>query len=395
MSFKTRLEKRAFREPSKYAAAVTTEAARPLLALARRALARRPPLPAKDWTRAILLGDDHIGDVLWRTFSLPFLRSKFPKCEWVFVASEPAAALLRGNPHLASILVSPQPVETRTVSRTAALIRDAHVDAVVCYNAVNYHRDVVAATVAGVSSVAAFCHKGCSGLITHPLPLRFPQPFSAYFSDAINHLADSSECHSLRPEVFVTDLESQTAKGIRDKHFRPIDPILALGVTGRQPHGVQLKHHLAHALREVQLKHPSVQIAVMGAPEEFEELTGLIRATSINAALLAGQLSVRESVAFLRLCHGTLAVDSGLRHMANAAGCPVVFFRNLYSFAVETGRYLDTEVDIAPDVENLSRQSLEIAPPLLPLTEVVAVVESHLLERWSLTTNSSSIENPI
>ncbi len=43
-----------------------------------------------------------------------------------------------------------------------------------------------------------------------------------------------------------------------------------------------------------------------------------------------------------------LTTDSGPRHIANAAGVPVFFFRNLRSDPVETGAYLDTETDFCP-----------------------------------------------
>jgi ADP-heptose:LPS heptosyltransferase len=45
---------------------------------------------------------------------------------------------------------------------------------------------------------------------------------------------------------------------------------------------------------------------------------------------------------------GVFTADSGPRHLANAAGTPVVFVRNLWFPSAEAGPYCDTEVDVVP-----------------------------------------------
>ena len=54
-----------------------------------------------------------------------------------------------------------------------------------------------------------------------------------------------------------------------------------------------------------------------------------------------------------------LTSDSGPRHIANAAGVPVFFIRNLWSNRIESGPYIDTETDLAPLDEHVppERQS--------------------------------------
>jgi hypothetical protein len=56
-----------------------------------------------------------------------------------------------------------------------------------------------------------------------------------------------------------------------------------------------------------------------------------------------------------------IALDSGPRHLGNAAGIPVLFARNLSHSKIEAGQYCSTEIDLAPDVEYLSdEQALNV-----------------------------------
>jgi ADP-heptose:LPS heptosyltransferase len=66
----------------------------------------------------------------------------------------------------------------------------------------------------------------------------------------------------------------------------------------------------------------------------------------------AGRINLRALVSFLRKCDAVLTTDSGPRHLANAAGVPVVYLRNLLSLETETGSYLASEHDLVPPAEN-------------------------------------------
>ncbi|HEY8965564.1 MAG TPA: hypothetical protein VIM58_03920, partial [Candidatus Methylacidiphilales bacterium] len=94
----------AFRSRANYILALGTEAAAPLL----RGFARivsPPPLPPPSWRRGVLLGADHIGDILFRSASLPLLARVLPECSWSWLCGPPADAIVEADPLVAGGVV--------------------------------------------------------------------------------------------------------------------------------------------------------------------------------------------------------------------------------------------------------------------------------------------------
>ncbi|MCX7590850.1 MAG: hypothetical protein N2255_04395, partial [Kiritimatiellae bacterium] len=102
-----------------------------------------------------------------------------------------------------------------------------------------------------------------------------------------------------------------------------------------------------------------------GSADEELQLNSLQARFCPDAPVLAGRLNLRALTVFLKYCNLVFASDSGPRHLANAAGIPVVFLRNLNARRAEAGPYLDTETDLAPSLECLRLKPAEMAhlPP--------------------------------
>src|SRR5262249_18307252 len=98
-------------------------------------------------------------------------------------------------------------------------------------------------------------------------------------------------------------------------------------------------------------KHSGAQIVLSGSKQDAPVLHQFAATCRVPCQIMAGALSLRGLFYFLKKCSAVLAPDSGPRHIANAAGTPVVFIRNLYCSKVETGRYCENEIDLSPDVE--------------------------------------------
>ena len=81
----------------------------------------------------------------------------------------------------------------------------------------------------------------------------------------------------------------------------------------------------------------------------------------------AGSLGLRALSCFLSHFATVLTTDSGPRHIANAAGVPVVFVRNVWSNAVETGVYVDTRpTSAAPRTMPIAATDPRSSPPWTP-----------------------------
>ena len=88
-----------------------------------------------------------------------------------------------------------------------------------------------------------------------------------------------------------------------------------------------------------------------GSKHDASTLGEFAARCSIPCKVMAGELGLRELFYFLKKCSAVLSPDSGPRHIANAAGTPVVFIRNLFCSKIETGKYCQNEIDLSPDVE--------------------------------------------
>ena len=357
----------AFLSPRLYRLAVASEWLAPLLRLAGRARRLPAPRPPSEWRRAVLLGAHHIGDVLYNTPSLPALHRGLPECEWWHVARGGAAEVLRGNPSLAGTIT---PEEFQTNARKW--------DAVVCYNSASNLRDLALAWRLGIPSRAGYVHKGFSALVTHPIEIRFPQPYPAYFRDLVTQFTGLAPDWPLLPQVSVAPPDEASAQ----RHWSALrlgestHPVLACFVTSRQPSGVWPAESFARAVALARTR-SGFEVVLMGAAEDRLVLERLEREFLPGARVSAGDLSLTALAAFLRRCAAVLCPDSGPRHLANAAGCRVLYVPNLAVGKVQTGTYLPTETDLAPEWEKVPPADQAAVFAKIPLERVaIAVVEA-------------------
>ena len=308
----------------------------------------------------MILGPSHIGDVLYNTASLPALRAGLPDCRWTYVAAGASAQVLRGNPCLEEVVaVEESENYPAHLARLRALLAPRRFDVALTYASGGNWRELVAAANAGIPNRIGYVHKGFSGLVTHPVTIRFPQPFPAYFRDLVCQLTGANPVTavpSLRPLVHPTAADEQAVDRVGERlGLNWNAPILACAVTSRQPSGIWPRERFLESIRHVRERQPCTVI-YFGATTDASELRQLADQSGPGAHVLAGDLEPRGVVALLRRCRGALTADSGARHLANAAGIPVVFVRNISFRHVEAGAYCDTDHDMAPP-------DLELVPP--------------------------------
>src|SRR5207244_13330543 len=93
------------------------------------------------------------------------------------------------------------------------------------------------------------------------------------------------------------------------------------------------------------------QVVLAGSKQDTPVLGQFAAQRGVPCRVMAGELGLRGLFCFLKKCAAVLAPDSGPRHIANAAGTPVVFIRNLVGSKIETGKYCQNEIDLSPDAE--------------------------------------------
>lgn len=348
-----RIQRSSFQQPHNYWLACASELLRPALAALARRWSPGPLTPPTAWRRGLLLGANHIGDCLYLTPSLAALRRGLPGCEWFVAAPAPACEVLETNPHLAGCVRLD--VTTASLAQARAeLAALGPFDAAVCYSHIRAWPHLLRLARLGIPNRAGYVHKGFSGLVTHPLAHRHPQPFPAYCRDLVSQLASQPGAESLRPQVFPTEADRQAATACWERLGLANGlPVVMCFCTSRQPTGVWPLEQFAATLR---LLHQRGQhrIVLGGSAADRAALERVRTLAGLDCPVLAGELPLRALVCLLERCAAVLAPDTGTRHLANAAGVPVVFVRNLYVNRIESGTYCPTECDVAPPVEFVS-----------------------------------------
>jgi ADP-heptose:LPS heptosyltransferase len=343
------LEPASIRRARNRAGAILSEWAAPLLAPLARAHCGSPTPPA-DWRSLVILGSSHIGDVMFRTASLPVLRRALPQCHITYACEPFAAELLATNPNVDA---------TRHVDRVEHL---RGFDAALCTNHIAYHRDLVMATRAGIPNRVAFVHKGLSALATRRVRADYPRPAPAYTRAMVAAVTGTEPTWALTPQLFLADDDVREADIAR--HTTEIDtarPLIACTLTNRQPH--TRTWPVAAYLRTLELvaRETGAAIVLCGSANDAPVLHEAAAACAVPCQVLAGGLRLRAFAAFLRRCDVLLSTDSGPRHIANAVGTPVVFVRSLNVSRVEIGAYCETEIDACGDDEWLSPAAQDAA----------------------------------
>src|SRR5688572_9121316 len=99
-----RVNDAAFRTRTKRWLAHTSEFVAPLLRTGAAMASRGAPGEPHKWRNGLILGHNHIGDVVYRTCSLDQLADGLPECEWSYLTSAESAELLEGNPAIRQVL---------------------------------------------------------------------------------------------------------------------------------------------------------------------------------------------------------------------------------------------------------------------------------------------------
>jgi heptosyltransferase-1 len=368
----------AFRKRRNLMLAYGSELASPLLRLLAGAATRGPRTKPGDWRRGLILSHTHIGDVLYRTSSLPVLRESLPRCEWSYATSAESAPVLANNPDIAEVM----PViegENSWNLRPGGFreLASRGFDAVLCTNTLRHYPDLALALRLGIPNRVAFSGKGFTGLINHPVTLPFPSSYAGYFQHMVRTITGTHGDWPLRPRMYPSASDRATAGSVWSSLKLGGRPVVACSLRTRQARGNWPEQLLIAALTSARRRH-DFDVVLCGAPSDASALGEISRALPFPSHVLAGRVDLPGFTAFLSRCSVLLTLDSGPRHLGNAAGIPVVFARNLSHSKVEAGRYCDTESDIAPDLEYLDDDEIAVAATTTSPEDVASVLLKRL-----------------
>lgn len=373
------VEPRAFSKRRNLWLAHASEIASPLLRLAARSRAKRPPSPRHEWRRGLILGHTHIGDVLYRTCSLPALREHLPNCEWYYATTAGAAEVLKGNPHVREILPVINGEDSwDLVDGGFDQLASRDFDVALCTNTLRHYPDLLLASFLGIPNRVGFSGKGFSGLMTQAVTMNFPESYASYFRAMVAAVLGRPADWELRPRLYPSEgAEAGAARIWSELGLSSARAVVACSLTTRQARG-NWPAEVLLAILENARRQQEFDIVFSGGTGDVAYLNALAHNFPFDVRVLAGRADLLTFAAFLSRCSALLTLDSGPRHIGNAMRIPVVFARNLSHSRVEAGAYCAGETDLAPRVEHLSSAEADTVARSQPVPLLATTLLSKL-----------------
>ena len=352
MQHRSKLVRENFGRRRYYYAARVAELLIPLQILAVRCCVSAKPKPPGEWRRGLILGSHHIGDVLWRTASLDKLQHGLPDIEWYYLTSPAVAPILENNPHLKGVLPFYQHHTNKATRQGIQEIRSMQFDVALCTNKYNYGNELCLALRCGIPNRVCYTYKGLSALVTHPVPIRQPQPFPAYVRDIVASVTCIAPDWPLTPKIYLSEEHRSECEkylcgaGLSNGHNYAV--VFNTGRTSR----TVLPHSTLAAVATRLAVEKGLEIILAGAPNDISVLDNIAQKCRVSVHICAGAIGLCGLAALLERASVVLCPDAGPRHMANAVGTPVVFLRRLdRQNSIETGSYCDNETDLFEGVD--------------------------------------------
>jgi len=373
------LSRHHFRRPRNYILGALSEALAPALRGVAALISPGPKTPPASWRRGLIISQARIGDVLFRTCSLEQLKRGLPQCDWYYLAALDSAEVLRDNPFLKAVLpFCDSAGNVRLLPGAGAQLRAMRFDVALCTDFETYWQDHRISLEARIPNRAGFTHRGLSGLVTEAVPCHYPSRWAAYFRQMVAHLTGAAPDWPLVPRVYASAEDERSAESQWAKLNLSSDaPVVACFMTTRGLSNVWPQDYYSEALNLIR-QNSGAGIVLSGSKQDASVLHQFAAQFRIPCKVLPGELGIRALCCFLMKCSAVLAPDSGPRHIANAAGTPVVFIRNLFCPKAEAGQYCDNEIDVSPDAESLPLEEQETwlrrVPPALVAQTVLELL---------------------
>ncbi|MGI8548804.1 MAG: glycosyltransferase family 9 protein [Gemmatimonadaceae bacterium] len=286
-----------------------------------------------------------------------------------------AAEILRENPALHEVLPLCERAAANSVSEASlGLLRARNFDVALCTDNVRHHEALQIALALGIPNRIAFVRKGLSGLATFGVRVA-RDSWPAHIRAMVNAVAGTRDESPLRPRIYLDTDDSESADAAWGALPFPDAPLtIATAITTRQPIGLFPLPLFAAVLRCVLQIEPGTRFLLAGSRDDSATLDALADDLGPRATVHAGTLSLRTFTGVVSRCDAFFGSDSGPRHIANAAGIPVLFVRNMSVPEIEAGRYCDTETDVTPPGQYLSSDATAHALSRIDVEAVAGAV---------------------
>jgi len=271
-----------------------------------------------------------IGDTI---LTIPFLRNlrrAEPQAHIAWMVAPGSSDVVKGIPYVNEMIYwDPVTIHAdsrgshRTLSSKIAFLKDLrrhHFDKV--YVLKRSLSSAVIAWLSGAPKRIGFDTEGRGLLLTTKVPYRHDQHEVKNFLDVLK--ADGIKVEDDHLEIWTSPAEEERIAGIlADAGVAPFSRLAALHpFSAVAQRGWPLENYAELAVRL--RKEANFTPLIIGGPGDVEVFAAVKHMFACHATDLVGKCNLRDTIALLRRCSLFVGNDSGIMHLAAAAGTPLV-----------------------------------------------------------------------
>jgi heptosyltransferase II len=332
----------------------------------------RSPRALPDWTarqhRVLFLRNDRIGDMVLATATIKAIASAHPTITVDVLASVLNAAVLRGNPHVGTV-ISIDKKRPWSYLATIARIRRARYDAIVDPLVMSQSLTTTLLMLcSGAEHRIGLAGRGNDSVLTVPVA---PVAGAVHYVDRVAAVltAFGVPVSVSQPELFLTAAESSTGEA----RWRSAEIFAARQAPGRRlvvnvsatkRNRYWADKRFIETLLHLRRCYPDVVILIIGSPADWDRMSRI----GVGAGVAVVRTPhYREMMAIVAASHFVFTADTSVTHIASAFRKPVVVMYPGRGGGL-WGPYgtRGTILSAAPSLE-----ALEVAPVIRALQEMI------------------------
>ncbi len=273
--------------------------------------------------------------------ALPALRALkfyFPEATIYLVTKNTLSGIFKNIQEIQEIITIPDKISFQNIFTTARLLRKTRIKQGILFT--NSFASALLFRLAGIKKLLGYAKDYRSFLLSTALP--FPENdrhHIHFYLDLVLGFKKKQRSHS-EPEEPATLTNTQFSNALvitPAEREQVLSRLTELGIgegmvwVGIAPaaaygSGKQwLPDRFAQLVQRISNELPHVQLLLFGTQKEFPQIASIAGNGKFPAVFnLAGLLSLRETIVAMSFCHGFIANDSGLMHVASSLNIPLL-----------------------------------------------------------------------
>ncbi|CAN5320184.1 lipopolysaccharide heptosyltransferase II [soil metagenome] len=307
--------------------------------------------------RILFIELGHMGDMLTTAAVMKLVKEKRKDSQIVCLCSPSAAVALNNNPFVDEIEIIDSPIWYKTKRKEGdsflssfklflKTLKSIGASSIINVRATSYHIDHIATWLAGARERVGFGNKGLGYLLTYsgnapsamPLPLQKLNLVSDWLGlhnrrDTLAPLFFAAEKFHPRVDLMLGELGLAVGERI-------------IGVNpGAQHNFLWPEKYFVELCNLIHQKY-KVKLLFLGTPAHEEMIKRIQGQIPFRTYSLAGKTNLDELFVLLGRLAMLITIDTGIRHLANAASVPLVDMRFGADGYERYGKYVESETVI-------------------------------------------------